>query len=134
MLYKEILVPMLCAGSHKGGLIIWAVFMRSRGRCSEPLCEEGFVEAGDSAGEHQGVAGEAEPVGFEGPGERSESIAPRAARVISVSPLHRESRDRRLRQRTRTKVVTGNRLFTPGKDDPGEGGDEIEDGFKEVHE
>ena len=54
-----------------------------------PLCEEGFVEAGDSAGEHQGVAGEAEPVGFEGPGERSESIAPRAARVISVSPLHR---------------------------------------------
>ena len=22
-----------------------------------PLCEEGFVEAGDSAGEHQGVAG-----------------------------------------------------------------------------
>ena len=47
--------------------------MRSRGRCSEPLCEEGFVEAGDSAGEHQGVAGEAEPVGFEGPGERSES-------------------------------------------------------------
>lgn len=52
-----------------------------------PLCEEGFVEAGDSAGEHQGVAGEAEPVGFEGPGERSESIAPRAARVISVCKL-----------------------------------------------
>ena len=108
--------------------------MRSRSRCGGSLCEEGFVEAGDSAGEHQGVAGEAEPVGFEGPGERSESIAPRAARVISVSPLHRESRDRRLRQRTRTKVVTGNRLFTPGKDDPGEGGDEIEDGFKDVHE
>lgn len=99
-----------------------------------PLCEEGFVEAGDSAGEHQGVAGEAEPVGFGGRGERRERIAPRAARVTSVSPLHRERRDRRLRQRTRTKVVTGNRAFAPGKDDPGEGGEEAEDGFKDVHD
>mgnify|MGYP001533359534 CR=1 FL=1 len=99
-----------------------------------PLSHQHLIKTPDPSRQHQGVAGEAEPVGFEGPGERSESIAPRAARVISVSPLHRESRDRRLRQRTRTKVVTGNRLFTPGKDDPGEGGDEIEDGFKEVHD
>ena len=73
---------------------------------------------------------------FGGRGERRERIAPRAARVTSVSPLHRERRDRRLRQRTRTrtKVVTGNRVFAPGEDDPGEGGEEIEDGFKEVHD
>lgn len=69
---------------------------------------------------------------FGGRGERRERIAPRAARVTSVSPLHRERRDRRLRQRRR--VVTGNRVFAPGEDDPGEGGEEIEDGFKEVHD
>ena len=54
--------------------------------------------------------------------------------IKTVSPLHRERRDRRLRQRTRTKVVTGNRAFAPGKDDPGEGGEEAEDGFKDVHD
>ena len=65
---------------------------------------------------------------------KSERIAPRAASVTSVSPLHRERRERRLRQRTRTKVVTGNRSFTSRKDDPGEGGEEIENGFKDVHD
>ena len=100
-----------------------------------PLSHQHLIKTPDPSRQHQGVAGEAEPVGFGvgsfgGRGERRERIAPRAA----VSPLHRERRDRRLRQRTRTKVVTGNRVFAPGEDDPGEGGEEIEDGFKEVHD
>lgn len=103
------------------------------------LSRQYLIKTPDPSCQHQGVAGETEPVGFGvgdfgGRGERRERIAPRAARVTSVSPLHRERRDRRLRQRTRTKVVTGNRAFAPGKDDPGEGGEEAEDGFKDVHD
>lgn len=85
-----------------------------------PLSHQHLIKTPDPSRQHQGVAGEAEPVGFGvgsfgGRGERRERIAPRAARVTSVSPLHRERRDRRLRQRTRTKVVTGNRVFARGK-------------------
>jgi len=103
-------------------------------RAVAPLSRQHLIKTPDPSCQHQGVAGEAEPVGFGGRGERRERIAPRAARVTSVSPFHRERRDRRLRQRTRTKVVTGNRAFAPGKDDPGEGGEEAEDGFKDVHD
>lgn len=108
-------------------------------RAVAPLSHQHLIKTPDPSCQHQGVAGETEPVGFGvgdfgGRGERRERIAPRAARVTSVSPLHRERRDRRLRQRTRTKVVTGNRAFAPGKDDPGEGGEEAEDGFKDVHD
>lgn len=103
-------------------------------RAVAPLSRQYLIKTPDPSCQHQGVAGETEPVGFGGRGERRERIAPRAARVTSVSPLHRERRDRRLRQRTRTKVVTGNRAFAPGKDDPGEGGEEAEDGFKDVHD
>lgn len=102
-------------------------------RVVAPLPHQHLIEAAEPSCQHQSVAGDAEPVGFGGWGERSERIAPRAARATSVSPLHRERRDRRLRQRTRTKVVTGNRAFAPGENDPGEGGEEAEDGFKEVH-
>ncbi|RGZ47628.1 hypothetical protein DW986_10180, partial [Parabacteroides merdae] len=65
---------------------------------------------------------------------RDRRLRQRTRTKVVVSPLHRERRDRRLRQRTRTKVVTGNRAFAPGKDDPGEGGEEAEDGFKDVHD
>ena len=82
-------------------------------RAVAPLSRQHLIKTPDPSCQHQGVAGEAEPVGFGGWGER---------------------RDRRLRQRTRTKVVTGNRAFAPGKDDPGEGGEEAEDGFKDVHD
>ncbi len=83
-----------------------------------PLSHQHLIKTPDPSRQHLGVAGEAEPVGF-GVG----SFGGRG-----------ERRDRRLRQRTRTKVVTGNRVFAPGEDDPGEGGEEIEDGFKEVHD
>lgn len=64
---------------------------------------------------------------------RRERIAPKAVRAISASPFQRERRLRRLRQRIRTKVVTGNRSFSSREDDSGEGGEEVENGFKIFH-
>lgn len=61
-----------------------------------------------------------------GGGERGarESLRERRGLLPFLPSTGRE--DRRLRQRTRTKVVTGNRAFAPGENDPGEGGEEAE--------
>lgn len=70
---------------------------------------------------------------------QSERIAPRAARVTSVSPFQRERRARRVSKRRRKRVGkgrgTGFRLagLRVGKEDSGEGGEKSEDGFKDFH-
>lgn len=68
-----------------------------------------------------------------------ERIAPRAARVTSVSPFQRERRAKRVSKRRRKRVGkgrgTGFRLgrLGSGKEDSGEGGEKSEDGFKDFH-
>lgn len=107
--------------------------------CCSPLSRQHLIKTPDPSRQHQGVAGEAEPVGFGvgsfgGRGERRERIAPRAARVTSVSPLTGRGGigGSGRGEGQRSSPATG--CLLPGEDDPGEGGEEIEDGFKEVHD